>query len=109
MQEENKNSTPGKNGSWISFIFASICTLPLAAFTLLHLIAAIYGMLTILDNLRFCAAFFSPCFPIAALLGLISIGFALKQHPRMWPILLLYVVISLGHLLWWVIGFWVPD
>jgi uncharacterized membrane protein len=103
MQEENKNSTPGKNGSWMSFIFASICALPLAAFTFLHLIAMNYGMLTLLDNLRFCAAFFAPVFPIAALLALISSGFDLKQHPKMFPILTLYALVAIGHILAWVL------
>jgi hypothetical protein len=103
MQEENKSLKSGISGRWKSFIFASLCTLPLATFTFLHLIAANYGILTLLDDLRFCAAFFSPCFPIAGLLALISSGFALKQHPKMAPILILYALIAIGHILTWIL------
>jgi len=106
MQEENKNSTPGKNGSWLSFIFASVCTLPLAAFTLLHFMATSQALL---DNLRFSAAFFAPVFPIAALLALISSGFALKQHPKMFPILTLYALVAIGHILAWVLILYSGD
>src|ERR1700722_14239914 len=102
MQEENKNLAPGKNGSWMSFIFASFCTLPLAAFTLLHFMATSQALL---DKLRFSAAFFAPVFPIAALLVLISSGFALKQHPKIWPILSLYALVAIGHILQWVLIF----
>jgi hypothetical protein len=107
MQEEN--STLGKNGSWRSFIFASICTLPLATFTFLRLMAENYGMLTLLDDLRFCAEFFSPLFPIVALLVLISVGFALKQHPKMFPILTLYTLIAVGHILTWFLILYIGD
>jgi len=109
MQEENKKLAPGRHGSWKSFIFASICTLPLAIFTFLHLIAANYGMTTLLDNLKFCAAFFAPVFPVAALLSLISSVFAMKQHPKMFPILILYALIAIGHLLTWALILYFGD
>ena len=83
--------------------------LPLATFTLLHLIAANYGMMTLLDNLKFTAAFLAPVFPIVALLALISAGFALKQHPKMWPILTLYALIAIGHIFTWLLILCVGD
>jgi hypothetical protein len=106
MQEENKNSASGRRGNWKSFIFASLCILPLAAFTLLHLMAT---SPVLLDDLRFTAAFFAPVFPIAALLALISSGFALKQHPKMFPILTLYALVAIGHILAWVLILYSGD
>jgi hypothetical protein len=103
MQEENKNSASGRRGSWKSFIFASLCILPLATFTFLHLTATSQ---TLLDNLKFTAAFLAPVFPIVALLALISAGFALKQHPKMWPILTLYALVAIGHILTWILIFY---
>jgi hypothetical protein len=100
MQEDNKQATTGGHGSWKSFIYASVCVLPLAGFTLLHLLAASQ---VLMDNLKFSAAFFAPVFPVAALLGLIFSGFALKQHPRMFPILTVYALVAIGHLLQWVL------
>jgi hypothetical protein len=102
MQEKNKDSTPGKNGSWTSFIFASLCTLPFTVFSLMHLIATSFNMPMLLASLRFYAVIFPLFFAIAALLGLISIGFAIKQQPQMLPILMLYAIIIIGDVLSWV-------
>jgi nicotinamide riboside transporter PnuC len=102
MQEENRNSTSGVKGSWLSFILATICTLPFVVFSLLHLMATTFNMPMLLAFLRFAAVGFSPFFAIAALIGLISIGFAMKQQPKFWLLLIVYALIILGDIASWI-------
>lgn len=101
MQEENKNSTSSEKGSWVSFIFASLCTLPFAVFSFLHLIATNFNMPMLLAFLRFAALGFSPFFAIAALLGFIFIGFALKQQSKLSLILIAYAAIIIIDIISW--------
>jgi hypothetical protein len=105
VEEENKSLTTGSNGSWIPFILATLTTAPFAENSILYLMAVRFNMPVLLDTLRWWIVLFSPFFLILAILGLIFIGFALKQRPKTWPILILYALTLIGNLFWWVLDF----